>query len=156
MLFVIERELVGTQSDLCATLGLARATVCEMLQVLEALELVSRCAYRRTKSVMLTKRGAQALDAAVGGCIDSGDVTVAVDAAITREDVTVDPYDKREEILRLNFALRRFFGDKTNELHQFDWYDNLGLTWFELRDDDERGPVPWVDEVMLPRATFSG
>jgi DNA-binding MarR family transcriptional regulator len=158
MLSAVDERFDPTQKELCVFLGLARATVCEMLQVLEGLGLVRRYAYRRTMSVSLTPRGEKALGAAHRHCINNGTITCAVDAAIAGGDPSVDTEVARDQRLASDGALRRFFCDRAKgfELHRFDSYENLG--WFAWTDDEwpDQERLPFVNEIMLPFTSFSG
>ncbi len=152
MLYVIEHLGINMQNELCAALGLARATVSEMLHVLEELGLLERWRARRTKCMMLTTRGERAFDAAYAGCIGNGNVTVAVDAAITRGDAAVDPDVKRDELFKAEKALRWFFGDASTryDLYAFDWYENLGcFAWPDHDRDWPERDLPWADELTV-------
>ncbi len=156
MLSAVEERFEPTQTELCTFLGLARATVCEMLQVLEGLGLVRRCTYRRTRSVSLTPRGEKALDAAHSHCINDGTITYAVDAAIAGGDPAVNMEIARDQRLASDGALRWFFRDRAKgfELHRFDYYENLGrFAWTQDEwPDQER--LPFVNEIMLPLTSW--
>lgn len=139
----------ATQKELWQATGLARATVCEMLCVLEQLEWVMTWRHGRTKFVSLTSRGEKILDAAYGECVGNGRVTMAIDAALG--NIELDSEQTLEARLASDQRLRWFFRDGAqSELHRFDWYENLGhFAWLEDRHWPEDRP-PFVDEVMLP------
>lgn len=111
-------DAARTQSGVQRLLGLARATISEMLQRLEELGLVRRWKSGRTKTVLLTEEGRDRFRRACDACLHSGDVPVAVDAVLTEFDATVDPTLVRSEIEGLCGLLRRAFGDgATQELY---------------------------------------
>ena len=103
-----------TQSALRRMLGLARATISEMLAALEHLGWVQRRRDhddRRTHRVALTDDGRAALEHAYAACVASGVVPLAVDSALSRGDAEVDPFASHDQLHFLCKLVRRFFGE---------------------------------------------
>jgi DNA-binding MarR family transcriptional regulator len=104
------------QAELRVTLGVARATISEMLGVLEKLGLVLRNCCEddtRTNWVRLTKRGERMLDRAYKRCVGNGDTTIAVDCALAEGDPARATFPLRASIDELCGSLRRWFGGGT-------------------------------------------
>ena len=110
MLSAIRRDFM--QSGVQRILGLARATVSEMLARLEELGLVRRKRYRRTKAIWLTAKGRELFRQAQMACVNSGYVPISVDGALTQRDADVDPLIKRFDVEAICGAMRRAFGDR--------------------------------------------
>ncbi len=108
-----ERGIDNTQMALRRALGVARATISEMLSALERIGLIARARDRdrRTWRVALTERGRAALDAAVDATMHSGFVPVAVDGILTEHDHDVSEIERRETLEYALSHLRRAFGD---------------------------------------------
>ncbi len=102
------------QAALRAALGVARATISEMLGVLEDLGLVLRnCCEddKRTNWVRLTMPGVDLLHRAYQRCVGNGDTTVAVDCALAEGDPARATFPMRSSIEELCSSLRRWFGN---------------------------------------------
>ena len=84
LLFMLDEKGAVSQMALRSALGVARATISEMLTALESLGLVARDNFlpdRRTRSVALTTKGRELVDAAYYTHISGGIVSLAVDCA---------------------------------------------------------------------------
>jgi DNA-binding MarR family transcriptional regulator len=108
-----EDGLERTQMALRRALGVARATISEMLSALERIGLVERTRDRdkRTWLVRLTAKGLAAMNAAVEATMHSGFVPVTVDGVLACESHDVDPAFEREALDCSLRRLRDAFGD---------------------------------------------
>lgn len=117
LLYALTEDGIGrTQMALRHALGVARATISEMLSALERIGLVARTRDRdrRTWRVMLTDAGRAALDAAVEATMHSGFVPVAVDGILTERDCDVSELERRESLEYALNHLRRAFGESAS------------------------------------------
>ena len=108
-----DERVTKTQAGLRRALGVARATISEMLDALEDLGWVrrSRCPHDwRTHDVCLTAAGRSVFERAYRHAIGEGTVPIAVDSALTPTDEDTE-FTFREEIEALSGFLRRYFGD---------------------------------------------
>jgi DNA-binding MarR family transcriptional regulator len=116
-----DSRISTTQSELRKALGVARATLCEMLGALERLKWIIRSRDRndrRTHQVTLSAAGRDVLERAYAGSVSSGLVPVSVDAALSVRDPLVDTFEIQEYLLDICQRIRKFFGDTaTRELY---------------------------------------
>lgn len=130
-------KLDRTQTGVTKLLGLARATVSEMLARLEELGLITRWRYRRTKLIFLTKKGQEALQAAIDVGVNTGFVPLSVDAVLTARNPEIDPLPRRFEVEGLCIAVRRAFGDFAGPDLYFGWHPDEWLGAILDPDDPE-------------------
>ena len=104
-------ELDPTQSGVQRMLGLARATVSEMLARLEELGLVTRMRFRRTKMIFRTRKAEQLMQRAWDACLNSGYVPMTVDGVLTGFDPEIEPFVRRDRVESLCGRFRRAFHD---------------------------------------------
>lgn len=148
LMAAVEGLTIPTQRELRRTLGVARATLSEMLGALEGLGLVKRWACwfdMRTRLVELTALGRSLVRRVREKWMDSGEVTLAVDACLAEDEAWRDGLDLRRRFLELTGALRRRFGGGEIPLAFALLPEELegGLASFE--DEPE---VPFVDETQ--------
>lgn len=124
LLYVVAESTDGVpQSALRKALGVARATISEMLLSLERIGLVvrERATDRRTWSVRLTAKAITALWRAIDIGMHSGFVPLTVDGALTRRDAERDSYDSRIALDDYLGSLRRACGDTVQrDLYEWD------------------------------------
>jgi DNA-binding MarR family transcriptional regulator len=134
VLFALTRlNVKKTQAGLRWALGVARATISEMLAVLEDIGWIERTRDPddgRTYRVALTGAGRDILERAYAFAVGAGVVPLAVESALTRGDAEEDPFQKRETVDWLCGLIRRYFGDSAvDELYRWHPDDYLsGLT----------------------------
>ena len=108
------RDAPRTQAALRQMLGLARATISEMLGTLEGLGWVERRRDRddrRTHRVVLTTSGRSLLERAYDAGIASGIVPRAVDWALSRGNLENDSFPVQDTLDSFCKLVRRSFGD---------------------------------------------
>ncbi len=126
-------DVEETQQGVQRRLGLAKATISEMLSRLEELGLIWRQRWRRTKVVGLTRKGSELLQRAWDLAINPGHVPVYVDGVLTHFDAATDPLPERFAFEALCGHIRRAFGDRANiDLH-YGWH-----------------PDEWLDAIIDP------
>jgi len=135
VLFALDGAFEVTQVELRRMLGVARATICEMLTVLERLELVvrERARDRRTWLVALTAKGAAMFRRAADATMHNGFVPLVIDAALTRRDAERDSYWERCLLWHHIDELADAFGARMPLLYQAD----LDLIEGALLDADD-------------------
>jgi DNA-binding MarR family transcriptional regulator len=98
------------QSDLWRRLDVVRSVVCEMVAALERLGWVERVRAerdRRTWIVRLTARGRAVFEGAYGRWVETGDVTLFMDEAISDGLVEADALHQREVLFpTLRYVMR--------------------------------------------------
>lgn len=119
-----------TQRALRVALGVARATISEMLGALEKLGLIRRARDTndgRTRRVTLTVAGRAALERAYEACVGSGVAALAVDACFARWRSDGDPGNARFDFDFVSRAVRTGFGDSALvNFYQWDPDDYIG------------------------------
>ncbi len=133
-----------TQSSVRRVLGVARSTLSEMLDVLEALGWVERHVNeqdRRTWFVSLTTKGLELVMQAYEQLVGSGDVTVRVDALMADDDPEEDPFPCTYETIGVARAIAARFGRGGGEIYTYDPDDYIGWLVDESLGSDL---VPWV------------
>jgi DNA-binding MarR family transcriptional regulator len=125
VLYAITTTARMTQSQVRRALGVARATLSEMLGVLEQLGLVARTQAnedRRTRIVSLTKKGSAMLSRAADAILHNGFMPLLVDAALSRRDLErYDSDGERQSLTRAIFHLLDDFGlDTPRSLYELD------------------------------------
>ena len=95
------------QSDLWKQLNVVRSVVCEMVRALRAMGWVKRvrAADGRTWLVQRTRRGAELYARANAACVESGDVGVWLDFALTSGYVERDALAERCELVERCIAV---------------------------------------------------
>lgn len=138
-----------TQMALRQDLGVARATISELLDDLQRRGWIGRTRDRdrRTHRVTLTSSGRAILERAYEQGVGSGTAPMAIDAALTEGDPTVDSFPAREHLDHLCNLVRSFFGD-TAWTTLFPWHWDEYLSELESVD-------PGSDE-LLPVALVAG
>ena len=153
---VIGRE-GARQSDLWKRLNVVRSAICEMVRALQRLGWLTRvrAADSRTWLVRLTKRGRGLFERAYDEWVDSGVVTVHVDAALCEGHVESNVEAKRLEILYACEALDAAFRAQQAGNPYF-WDPADYYAWFT--DADERfGDIPFADvSAARETATMDG
>jgi DNA-binding MarR family transcriptional regulator len=135
VLYALAREQTAcTQAELRRMLGVARATMSEMLATLEGLGWIRRVRDRgdgRTRAVSLTAEGRTLLERAYEAGIGSGLVPLAVDSALSCGDAEADTLLAREQLNDFCMIVRRYFGDGAmGELYP--WHPDEYLSGLEL------------------------
>ncbi len=120
-------EVENTQLDLRRRLGLAKATISEMLSRLEELGLIRRMRWRRTKFVALTQKACELIQRVYELAINPGHVPVYVDGVLTRFDAEIDPLPERFAFEGLCARIRRAFGDRANPDLYYGWHPDEWL-----------------------------
>jgi len=139
LLSAIEGLLLNTQKALRDVLGVARATVCEMIVPLEQAGLVKRwpCWWdMRTKIIELTALGRAVLRRVRAKWIDSGEVTFVVDSCLGGE---------RSSFERLARALREWFGRGMVPPAYALAPHEIVAAFADFEDEPD---VPWVGETL--------
>ncbi len=98
-----------TQTALRNMLRVTRASVCEMLTTMERLGLVVRTRWRRTRRIEVTAKARAAYARVVVACMNSGFVTMVVDACLTFGNCETDPNELRYRVRDVTYRLRRAF-----------------------------------------------
>jgi len=139
------------QSDLWKRLNVVRSVVSEMVRALQALSWVKRvrAADGRTWLVMLTRRGRDAFERAYAECVENGDVTVTVDAALTNGHVELDAMRRRDELIGVAGDVQAMFRTtpwfRGRDLYVVDIEEYCyWLTW----PGELPGEVPFVDDYI--------
>lgn len=138
----------ASQSDLWKQLNVVRSVICEMLRALEELRWIrrTRAADSRTWRVHLTKRGLELFERAYDAWVDSGVVTLHVDAALCEGHVQLDVEAMRLRLLygcdALDAAFRAMPSHRGPSLYFWDPEDYY--PW--LTDAEERfSDIPFAD-----------
>ncbi len=119
-----------TQFRLRERLGLAKASISEMLRALEGLEMISRTRLGRTKMVYLTRKGREVFRRVFEACIRSKRVARDIDAALARSK-----HGRRGVLAVICWYLRDAFdGDASTVLYQ-GWYPSMSDGGLALRGD---------------------
>ncbi len=126
-------EVENTQLGLQQRLGLAKATISEMLSRLEELGLIWRMRWRRTKAVGLTQKACDLIQRAYELAINPGHVPVYVDGVLTRFDAEINPLVERFAFEGLCARIRRAFGDRAELDLYYGWH-----------------PEEWLDAILDP------
>ena len=106
------------QHDLRVALGVARATISEMLKVLEKIGLITRWRWGRRRVVWLSSKGREVMQRALDGCVNNGFVPLCVEQLLTKNDLSRSEFVARRDLHFTCALLRRAFGDSaTEELH---------------------------------------
>lgn len=117
----------NTQLGVQRRLGLAKATISEMLTRLEELGLIWRMRWRRTKVVGLTRKAHELLQRAYDIAINPGHLPVMVDSVLARHDPERDPLPERFAFEVLCGRIRRAFGDRANMDLYYGWHPDEWL-----------------------------
>ncbi len=137
------------QCELWRQLNVVRSVVCEMVKAIEALGWVRRTRDldRRTWLVELTRAGSEVFEQARRRWVESGNVTLFIDEALTNRDVEVDAVAQRVELIRAcdllstKFRTRRKF----NGPDLYPWRREDFWYWFaNVGDPVFPGDVPFV------------
>ena len=123
LLYALANTGAKTQMALRKALGVARATISEMLEALEMVGLVRRepdAQDRRTLRVALTDKGRAAVSHAYEKCVASGAATIAVDCAFGAHDNDQLRYQFEEACT----CLRKAFHDEAlDPLYEWEGWD---------------------------------
>ena len=140
------------QSDLWKRLNVVRSVVSEMVGALQALSWVKRvrAADGRTWLVMLTRRGREVFERAYAECVENGDVTVTVDAALTNGHVELDAMRQREDLIWVARHVQAMF--RTTP-----WFRGRDLYVVDIEEycywltepGEPPGTVPFVDDDYI-------
>ena len=138
------------QSALWRRLNVVRSVVCEMLGALEALGLVRRVRDEedgRTWLVKLTARGRALCERVYERWMDSGDVTLFVDRALTGANPEIDVESERFRVVETCTALQSSFLPPDPlpgwDLYTWHWED-YGGAFAEVGLPTFPGQVPFV------------
>ncbi len=135
-------EVEETQQGVQARLGLAKATISEMLTRLEELGLIWRQRWRRTKVVGLTTKAHELMQRVFDLAINPGHLPVLIDGVLTRFDPEKDPLPKRFAFENLCGRIRRVFGDRANEDLYYGWHPDEWLGAIVDFDELKSRPCP--------------
>ena len=122
------------QTELWRLLGVVRSAVSEMVAILEELGLVRRRRDeldRRTWLVSLTARGREVFERAHDALVESGEITLRVDAVLAGGMVEVDTVQQRYEYVGSSFGIAAAFGTRIPyywDLYLWDYEDFYA--WF--------------------------
>ena len=131
-------EIEQTQLGVQRRLGLAKATVSEMICRLEQLGLIWRQRWRRTKVVGLTKKAKEMLQRAYDLAINPGHVPLLVDAVLAWFKPERDPLEERFKFENLCEHVRNSFGDRANQDLYYGWHPDEWLNAvLDLNDPDD-------------------
>lgn len=135
------------QSEVRKMLGVARSTLSELVSAIEGLGWVRRepSQDRRTRNLVLTRRGKALLLWAYRRFINRGLVPLAIDAALASGDPETDVEQGRFELVGACVTLWRAFGrDPPRDLYL--WHPEDYLDAFASADlsDEPTGGVPFV------------
>jgi DNA-binding MarR family transcriptional regulator len=114
LMALTDYRIAKTQAALRRALGVARATMSEMLASLEQLGWIKRTRNdydRRTRDVALTPEGRGVFERAYEGAICSGVFPLAFDAALSECSADLNPFSRVDELLGWCGLVREFFGD---------------------------------------------
>ena len=123
VLFALDGAFEMTQTALRRMLGVARATISEMLALLERLELVVRTRAdrdRRTWLVELTSKGAAVFRRAAEATMHNGYVPLVVDSALCANHVERDSFVERHLFAHRVWHLLATFGTPPSALYEQD------------------------------------
>jgi DNA-binding MarR family transcriptional regulator len=126
-------KVENTQLGLQQRLGLAKATISEMLSTLEKLGLIWRMRCGRTKVVGLTQKACELMQRAYDLALNPGHLPVYVDGVLTRFDAELDPLPERFAFEGLCARIRRAFGDRADLDLYYGWH-----------------PDDWLDAIIDP------
>jgi DNA-binding MarR family transcriptional regulator len=139
------------QNDLWKRLNVVRSVISEMLRSLRELGWITRvrAADTRTWVVQLTPKGRRLFDRAYDAWVESGNATVAVDAALCEQHVELDVEAKRLGVIyacrAIDAAFRAMPRSDGPDLYFWDPEDY----YHRLTDAEERfSDLPFADERL--------
>jgi DNA-binding MarR family transcriptional regulator len=108
---IVAASIDSTQAGVRKILGLARATVSEMLARMEKNGLIKREKLGRTRRITLTARAKALFQQACDAHVNSGQVPLAIDWVLTQGHAEIDPIACRTVLASITTMVRRAFDD---------------------------------------------
>lgn len=150
LMFLLRGASVGVrQCELWRKLGVVRSAVSELVSVLVRVGFVRRwrdANDRRTWVVLLTQRGKEVFDRAHARWVDSGDVTVLVDAAMCGRAVEIDATYERYERVGKCLAFAAALGTVGGDLYLWD-YEDFYWAFADPDEESEERAVPFMRDL---------